>query len=126
VVVEAVVDADLPQGQLPVMELRKLAQEVEMVLAPVDNVVEVVAGGDRGAGHRQQHLLEGYMTRHGSRASSSSPNCFSSSPSRARGISSSIVSSMTGLMRALYSESERGGNHALTVNTKIPPSRPLT
>ena len=42
-----------------VMEIAEAAQEIEMVLAPQDDVVEVVAAGDRGAGHQQQHLLEG-------------------------------------------------------------------
>jgi hypothetical protein len=34
-----------------------IPQEGEMVLAPGDNVVEIVAGGDRGAGHQQQDLV---------------------------------------------------------------------
>src|SRR6516225_5659788 len=34
------------------------AQEIEVVLAPKDDLVEVVAGGDRGAGHQEQDLLE--------------------------------------------------------------------
>ena len=41
-----------------VMEFREPAQEIEMVLAPGDNVVEIVARGDRRAGDQQQHLLE--------------------------------------------------------------------
>jgi hypothetical protein len=41
-----------------VMILREMPQEDEMVFAPGDNVVEIVAGGDRGAGHQQQDLLE--------------------------------------------------------------------
>src|SRR3979411_23217 len=40
------------------MKLREMPQEGEMVLAPGDNVAEIVAGGDRGAGHQQQDLLE--------------------------------------------------------------------
>ena len=38
------------------MELGETAQEIEMVLTPGDNVVEIVARGDGGAGHQQQHL----------------------------------------------------------------------
>src|ERR1700694_4154392 len=41
-----------------VMKLREMLQEGEMVFAPGDDVVEIVAGGDRGAGHQQQDLLE--------------------------------------------------------------------
>src|SRR6266496_2668581 len=41
-----------------VMELGEPAQKGEMVLAPGDDVVEIVAGRDRGAGHQQQDLLE--------------------------------------------------------------------
>src|ERR1700694_6178149 len=36
------------------MELREAAQEIEIVLAPGDDVVEVVAGGDGGAGYQQE------------------------------------------------------------------------
>ena len=39
------------------MERREPAQEIKVVLAPGDNVVEVVAGGDRRADDQQQHLL---------------------------------------------------------------------
>src|SRR5215472_8332850 len=41
-----------------VMEVTEAAQEIEVVLAPKDDLVEVVAGGDRGAGHQEQNLLE--------------------------------------------------------------------
>ena len=40
------------------MEGREPAQEIKVVLAPGDNVVEVVARGDRRADDQQQHLLE--------------------------------------------------------------------
>src|SRR5438874_8611586 len=42
----------------PVMEFRKAPQKAEMVFAPGDDVVEVVAGRNGGAGYQQQHLLE--------------------------------------------------------------------
>src|SRR5208283_5833799 len=41
-----------------VMEFRKAPQKAEMVLAPGDDVVEVVTGGDGGADHQKQNLLE--------------------------------------------------------------------
>jgi hypothetical protein len=41
------------------MEVRELPQKVRVMLAPDDDVVEVVAGCDRGASHQQQDLLEG-------------------------------------------------------------------
>src|ERR1019366_5313392 len=40
------------------MELRETPQKIEMMLAPGDDVVEVVAGGDGGAGHQQQDFIE--------------------------------------------------------------------
>jgi hypothetical protein len=40
------------------MELRKAPQKAEMVFAPGDDVVEVVAGRNGGASHQQQNLLE--------------------------------------------------------------------
>ncbi len=40
------------------MERREPAQEIKVVLAPGDNVVEVVARGDRRADDQQQYLLE--------------------------------------------------------------------
>jgi hypothetical protein len=41
-----------------VVECREPPQGVEMMLAPGDDVVEIVAGRDGRAGHQQQHLLE--------------------------------------------------------------------
>jgi hypothetical protein len=41
------------------MEVRELSQKSQMMLAPGDDIVEVIAGRDRGAGHQQQDLLEG-------------------------------------------------------------------
>ena len=41
-----------------VMEVAEAAQEIEVVLAPKHDLVEVVAGGNCGAGHQQQDLLE--------------------------------------------------------------------
>ena len=38
------------------MELGELPQEIEMMLAPFDDILEIVAGSDRGAGHQQQNL----------------------------------------------------------------------
>jgi hypothetical protein len=38
------------------MEIREPAKEVEMVLAPGDDIVEVVARGDRGASQQKQDL----------------------------------------------------------------------
>src|SRR5215467_2216623 len=40
------------------VELGELPQEIEMMPAPLDDVLEIVAGGDRGAGHQQQNLLD--------------------------------------------------------------------
>src|SRR5437870_12984321 len=40
------------------IELRKAPQEGEMVFAPGDDVVKIVAGSYGGAGHQQQNLLE--------------------------------------------------------------------
>src|SRR5208282_665643 len=40
------------------MEIRKSAQEVEMVLAPGGNLVKIVAGRDRRTSHQEQYLLE--------------------------------------------------------------------
>src|ERR1700730_12606504 len=51
----------MPQPALAwnaVMKLREMPQEGEMVFAPGDDVIEIVAGGDRGTGHQQQDLLE--------------------------------------------------------------------
>jgi hypothetical protein len=39
------------------MEIGKPPQEIEMMLAPSDDVVEIIAGGDGRAGHQQQNLL---------------------------------------------------------------------
>jgi hypothetical protein len=39
------------------VELGELPQKIEMMLAPFDDVLEIVARGDRGAGHQQQDLL---------------------------------------------------------------------
>ena len=41
----------------PVMELRKPPQKREMVPAPGDDIVEIVARRDGGAGHQQQDLM---------------------------------------------------------------------
>ena len=41
------------------MKRAKEPQKIEMMLAPQDDVVEIVAGGDGGAGHQQQHLMQG-------------------------------------------------------------------
>src|SRR6202040_2646867 len=52
---------EMPQPALAwnaVMKLREMPQEGEMVFAPGDDVIEIVAGGDRGTGHQQQDLLE--------------------------------------------------------------------
>jgi hypothetical protein len=40
------------------MEIRELPQKMQVMLAPGDDIVEIVTGGDRGAGHQQQDLLE--------------------------------------------------------------------
>ena len=40
------------------MERREPAQEIKVVFAPGDNVVEVIARGDRRADDQQQHLFE--------------------------------------------------------------------
>src|SRR6266852_7039266 len=53
---------EMPQPALAwnaVMELRETPQEGEMVFAPGDDVVEIVARSDRRARHQQQDLLEG-------------------------------------------------------------------
>jgi len=41
-----------------VMIVQEPPQEVEIMLPPVGNLVEIVTGGDRRAGHQQQYLLE--------------------------------------------------------------------
>ena len=41
-----------------VVKLRKSPQEGEMVLAPGDDIVEIVARSDGGAGHQQQDLMQ--------------------------------------------------------------------
>jgi hypothetical protein len=41
-----------------VVEIGELPQKVEMMLAPFDDVLEIVAGGDRRTGHQQQNLLD--------------------------------------------------------------------
>src|SRR5215471_1856653 len=41
-----------------VMEVTEAAQEIEVALTPKNDLVEVVAGGDGGAGHQKQDLLE--------------------------------------------------------------------
>jgi hypothetical protein len=38
------------------MERREFAQEIQMMLAPQRNCVEVVTRSDGGAGHKQQHF----------------------------------------------------------------------
>jgi hypothetical protein len=40
------------------VELGELPQEIEMMLAPFDDVLEIVARSDRSAGHQQQNLLD--------------------------------------------------------------------
>ncbi len=50
-----------------VMERREPSQKIEMMFAPGDDVVEIVAGGDRGAGQQKKHLGQGIHTRQGSR-----------------------------------------------------------
>jgi hypothetical protein len=40
------------------VEIGEPPQEVEMMLAPLDDVVEIVAGGDRRAGYQQQDLFD--------------------------------------------------------------------
>jgi hypothetical protein len=37
-----------------VMEVRKLPQKMQVMLAPGNDIVEVVTRGDAGAGHKQQ------------------------------------------------------------------------
>jgi hypothetical protein len=59
-----------------------------MVLTPGNDVVEVVAGGDRGSGRQQQHS-SGCMNRPGFCSSESSKKCSKGSVKRARGESSS-------------------------------------
>ena len=39
------------------MEIGEPPQEIEMMLAPGDDVVEIITGGDGRAGHQQQNLL---------------------------------------------------------------------
>ena len=34
-------------------------QKIQMIRTPQDDVVEIVAGGDGGEGHQQQHLMQG-------------------------------------------------------------------
>src|SRR5450631_4288225 len=41
-----------------VMVVGEAAQEVEIMLPPLGNLVEIVTGRDRRAGHQQQHLLQ--------------------------------------------------------------------
>jgi hypothetical protein len=41
-----------------VMEFREPPRKVEMMLAPTDDVVEIVARRDGRTGHQQQHLVE--------------------------------------------------------------------
>ena len=42
-----------------VMEFREMPQKMQVMLAPGDDIVEVVTGRDAGAGHQQQDLPEG-------------------------------------------------------------------
>jgi hypothetical protein len=42
----------------PMVKLREPPQEGEMVLAPGDDIVEIVARSDGGAGHQQQDLMQ--------------------------------------------------------------------
>ena len=41
-----------------VMEVAEAPEEIQMVLAPGDDIVEVVTRSDGGAGHQQQDLLD--------------------------------------------------------------------
>jgi hypothetical protein len=45
-----------PFARDPMMERREHAQKIEMMLTPVDDVVEIVARGDGGAGQQKQNL----------------------------------------------------------------------
>jgi hypothetical protein len=48
------------------VELGELPQKIEMMLAPFDDVLEIVARGDRGAGHQQQVVVIGFIFKSGS------------------------------------------------------------
>ena len=60
----------------------------------------------------------GYITRHGSRASSSSEKCCSNSASRARGTSASSIVSVMALMIALRVEIKAPSESRRPVNSK--------
>jgi hypothetical protein len=51
-------DAQPPLARNAVVEGREPAQEIQVMPAPGGDVVEVVAGRDRGAHHQQQHLAQ--------------------------------------------------------------------
>ena len=116
-------DAQPELARNAVMELREPPQEVELMLALDDNVVEIAHDAIVPHVTISRTSFSGHMTRQGSRSSSSSEKC-SSSPSRARDISSSRIVTVIGAMIALHAGSEHPGNHPKPQNH--PKQRPLT
>jgi hypothetical protein len=92
------------------MKLPEAAQKFEMMLAPGDDIVEVVAGGDGGTAHQQQDFVEPIHDPSRSRPSENSEKCSKSSATPARG-KSSPANMLTSSMIALPAESGRPGNH---------------
>jgi hypothetical protein len=95
---------EMPQPALAwdaVMELGDPPQEGEMVFAPGDDVVEIIARSDGRASHQQQDLLEGIHDPPGLAVIPEFGKMRNSRPNRARGISSSIIVSAKVSMIAL-------------------------
>lgn len=95
------------------MEVRRLLQQVEMVVSPGGDVVEIVARGDGGAGHQQQHLRQrihhppwfALVVELGKAARVCT--------ARARGSSSSSIVSDMASIKAIPVESGKESRHAV-------------
>jgi CheY-like chemotaxis protein len=99
---------------MPVMDGVKAVHRIRQL--PGGEAMKIVAVTPR---HGTRSISDnGYITRHGSRPSSSLEKCSRSTAKRERGISSSITKQGIHCMLALRFESVRSANHSRCVNAK--------
>jgi hypothetical protein len=102
------------------MKRRASPRKIPMMLAPGDDVVEIITRDDGGAVRKEEDPASGCTTRQYSRSSSICEKCFRRTAKRARGISPSKIGSMI-TPRITGSRESRSARQA-----KISPARPLT
>ena len=81
----------------------------QMLLAPGDHIVEIVARGDAGAGQKQQHLAERIVDPPRLAPVLEPGKCCNSKATRARGASQSTANPVKSLIACALLESARQG-----------------